>query len=194
MLHWATLVHPGIPVVEKIARTLAVYTFLLLGLRFAGKRELGQLNAFDLVMLLLLTSALQNAIIGNDTSLTGGLIGGTTLLVFNYLVVRVLYRHRKLDRLLEGDADTLIVNGKLLERRLEKELITRDELEAAARRQGIPSLAHVKTARLEVGGALTFVQREPTDEELRHEELLDRLARLEKKLAAAIDGEAARSA
>lgn len=187
MLHWANLVHPGITIAEKIVRTLAVYVFLFLGLRFAGKRELGQLNAFDLVMLLLLTSALQNAIIGQDTSLVGGLVGGVTLLVFNYLVVRFLYRHEKLDRVLEGDPDTLIVNGKLLDKRLEKELITRDELEAAARRQGIPSLAHVKTARLEVGGALTFVEREPTDDELRHQELLDRLAELESRLASVVD-------
>lgn len=194
MLHWATLVHPGIPVVEKIFRTVAVYIFLFLGLRFAGKRELGQLNAFDLVMLLLLTSALQNAIIGNDTSLTGGLIGGVTLIVFNYLMVRFLYRHEKLDRLLEGDADTLVVEGKVLENRLEKELITREELEAAARRQGIPTLAHVKTARLEVGGALTFVEREPTDVELRHQELLDRIGQLESRLASVLDGESARSA
>ncbi len=194
MLHWATLVHPGIPVVEKILRTLAVYIFLFLGLRFAGKRELGQLNAFDLVMLLLLTSALQNAIIGDDTSLTGGLLGGVTLIVFNYLVVRFLYRHEKLDRVLEGAADTLIVNGKVLEDRLQKELITRDELEAAARRQGIPSLAHVKTARLEVGGALTFVERTPTDDDIRHQELLDKLARLEARLASVVDGDKARTA
>ena len=194
MLHWASLVHPGIPILEKIVRTLAVYVFLFMGLRFAGKRELGQLNAFDLVMLLLLTSALQNAIIGDDTSLVGGLVGGLTLLVFNYLVVRFLYRHEKLDRLLEGDSDTLVQGGKLIEENLARELITRDELEAAARRQGIASLAEVETARLEVGGALTFVERTPSEDERRHQELLDKLAELEKKLAAVVDGESARSA
>ena len=165
----------GIPVGEKLVRTLAVYVFLLVGLRLAGKRELGQLNPFDLVVLLLLSNTLQNAIIGNDNSLLGGIIGATALLGINWLVVRYLYAHRGAARLLEGDADVLISDGELQHARLSRELITPDELEAAARRQGIEGLQQVRTCRLEIGGALTFVPKLPTDDEMRHRELLDRL-------------------
>lgn len=165
----------GIPVGEKLVRTLAVYVFLLVGLRLAGKRELGQLNPFDLVVLLLLSNTLQNAIIGNDNSLGGGILGATALLAINWLVVRYLYSHPVVARWLEGDADLLIEQGELLESRLARELITRNELEAAARRQGIEGLERVQTCRLEVGGALTFVPKLPTDEELRHREVMERL-------------------
>ena len=165
----------GIPIGEKLVRTIAVYIFLLVGLRLAGKRELGQLNPFDLVVLLLLSNTLQNAIIGNDNSLLGGIIGATALLGINWLVVRYLYAHRGAARLLEGDADVLIDAGKLQHARLSRELITQDELEAAARRQGIEGLHQVQTCRLEIGGALTFVPKLPTDTDVRHRELLDRL-------------------
>ncbi len=181
---WNDLLIPGIPIVEKVIRTLAVYLFLLVGLRLAGKRELGQLNPFDLVVLLLLSNAVQNAIIGNDNSLVGGLVGAAVLLVFNYVVVRFLYDHPQLDKLAEGDADILVRHGVIQEVALHHDLITIPELEAAARRQGIPSLTEIEEARIEVGGALTFVQKKPTGEDMRHRELLDWLARLETQLAA----------
>src|SRR3979490_2195972 len=97
----------GLPVAEKILRPIVVYIFLVVGLRLAGKRELAQLNPFDLVVLLTLSNTVQNAIIGEDNSVTGGLIGATTLLVVNYAVIRFLYGHEKLDRLVEGDAAVL---------------------------------------------------------------------------------------
>ncbi len=156
-----------LPVSEKIIRTTVVYAFLLIGLRLAGKRELSQLNPFDLVVLLLLSNTVQNAIIGNDNTLLGGLIGAAALLVINATVVRTLYHYGKLDEI-EGKPDTLIRNGRLLRHHLERELITIAELESAARRQGIESLAHVQDCRLETGGALTFVQKRPTDDESRH--------------------------
>jgi uncharacterized membrane protein YcaP (DUF421 family) len=165
----------GIPIGEKLLRTVAVYFFLLIGLRLAGKRELGQLNPFDLVVLLLLSNTLQNAIIGNDNSLAGGIVGAAALLAINWLVVRYLYTHPLVARWLEGDADVLIDKGELQEARLTRELITRGELEAAARRQGIEGLHQVEMCRLEIGGALTFVPKVPTEEETRHRELLDRL-------------------
>src|SRR3954466_1187440 len=124
----ADLLYPGIPVLEKIIRTIIVYAFLLVGLRLAGKRELTQLNPFDLVVLLLLANTVQNAIIGNDNSLLGGLLGAATLLLLNWLVVRGLYRYGKLDAV-EGKPDMLIRNGRLLRHHLERELITVCELE-----------------------------------------------------------------
>ncbi len=181
---WNDLLIPGVPLLDKAIRTLAVYVFLLVGLRLAGKRELGQLNPFDLVVLLLLSNAVQNAIIGNDNSLVGGLFGAAVLLVINYWIVRFLYDHPKLDKLAEGDSDILVRDGVIQDIALHHDLITIPELEAAARRQGIPSLTEIEEARIEVGGALTFVQKKPTGEDMRHRELLDRLARLESQLAA----------
>jgi uncharacterized membrane protein YcaP (DUF421 family) len=102
-----------VPLLEKIIRPVLVYFFLIIGLRLAGKRELAQLNTFDLVVLLTLSNTVQNAIIGNDNSLSGGVIGATALLATNALFVRFLYTHEKLDRLVEGAPDVLIENGEL---------------------------------------------------------------------------------
>lgn len=147
---------------EKVIRTLGVYAFLLAGLRLAGKRELTQLNPFDLVVLLVLSNTVQNAIIGDDNSLVGGIFGAAVLLAINYWVVRFLYNHPLLDRWVEGDPTVLVRNGRVLERRLRHELITREELEQAARKQGIESMRQVRSARLETGGALTFTTVEPS--------------------------------
>src|SRR3954464_8497893 len=133
---WSDLVVPGIPWVEKIIRPLIVYAALLILLRLFGKRELAQLNPYDLVVLLTISNTVQNAIIGNDNSVLGGLVGATTLLVFNLVVVRTLYRHEKLDRLIEGSETVLIDKGCVVKTALDKELITVHELEAAAHKQG----------------------------------------------------------
>src|SRR3989440_12271577 len=112
---WTDILQPGIPILEKIVRPILVYLFLIVSLRLAGKRELAQLNPFDLVVLLTLSNTVQNAIIGNDNSVVGGIIGASTLLTVNYVVVRFLYSHEALDRLIEGDAELLIEDGKLCE-------------------------------------------------------------------------------
>jgi uncharacterized membrane protein YcaP (DUF421 family) len=177
----------GIPLGEKLLRTFLVYAFLLVGLRLAGKREMGQLNPFDFVVLLLLANTVQNAIIGNDNSLLGGLVGATVLLMVNWFVVRYLYTHPAIARIVEGDPDLLIRNGKLLPARMKKELITPEELEAAARRQGIDGLHKVETCRLELGGALTFIPKEPSDEEKRHGEIVRHLESLKESHAALVD-------
>src|SRR2546427_5013081 len=103
----------GLPVAEKILRPIVVYVFLIAGLRLAGKRELAQLNPFDLVVLLTLSNTVQNAIIGDDVSVTGGVIAATTLLGVNYLVVRFLYGRGRLEQLVEGEPDVLIENGQV---------------------------------------------------------------------------------
>src|SRR5258705_8721008 len=101
----------GVPVTEKVLRPVVVYACLIIGLRLAGKRELAQLNPFDLVVLLTISNTVQNAIIGEDNTITGGLIGAATLLCVNHVVVRYLYGHKGLDRVLEGEPDILIENG-----------------------------------------------------------------------------------
>lgn len=172
---WSDLLVPGIPIVEKIIRPLVVYFALLVLIRLFGKRELAQLNPFDLVVLLTISNTVQNAIIGNDNSLVGGLIGVTTLLIVNFLVVRFMYGHEKLERLVEGDATVLVENGRVIKDRLDRELITLAELEAAAHRQGFDSLDDVQRAILEPGGTLAFLGRKPTVDTVRQEELISRL-------------------
>src|SRR5512146_732101 len=131
-----TLMHDmfalGVPITEKILRPIIVYLVLIVGLRLAGKRELAQLNPFDLVVLLTISNTVQNAIIGDDNTVTGGIIGAATLLLVNFLVVRFLSRHERLDRLVEGDADVLVEGGTVKYDRLKCEMITVQELETAA--------------------------------------------------------------
>jgi uncharacterized membrane protein YcaP (DUF421 family) len=182
---WKDMFHLGLPILEKIVRPVVVYAFLVVSLRLAGKRELAQLNPFDLVVLLTLSNTVQNAIIGDDNSVTGGLVGAATLLAVNYVVVRFLYGHERLERLVEGNPDVLVEHGRVLTNRLEKELITLAELETAARRQGLDSLADVDRAILEPGGTITFAAKKPTPELSRHEEVLARLDAIAQKLGMA---------
>ncbi|MBZ5638552.1 MAG: DUF421 domain-containing protein [Acidobacteriia bacterium] len=172
----------GLPLAEKVARPIVVYFFLVAGLRLAGKRELAQLNPFDLVVLLLLSNTVQNSIIGNDNSVTGGLVGAATLLLLNWFVVRFLFKHERLERLVEGEETVLLEEGRLLEDRCEKEVITRAELEEAAHKQGFGSLDEVERAVLEPGGGLTFVAKKPEPEESRHREVVARLDDLQREI------------
>src|SRR5665213_698535 len=132
---------PGVSVVEKVIRSVAVYGFLILLLRVAGKRTLAQLTSFDLVVLLLLSNTVQNAIIGNDNSLVGGLLGAVVLIVANYMVIIVLYKHRKADRAIEGSSSILVHHGKFVDANMKHQLVTTVEVERAARKQGISNLS-----------------------------------------------------
>jgi uncharacterized membrane protein YcaP (DUF421 family) len=176
--------HTTVSLLEKIVRPVLVYLFLVIGLRLAGKRELAQLNAFDLVVLLTISNTVQNAIIGSDNSVLGGVIGATTLLVFNYLVVRFVFAHPWAERYLEGDADILIRNGKLLNERLRAEGVTLGELEAKARSQGFASVNEVDKAILEANGSVTFVAKKPRPHEARHQDLMKRLDEIQQEVKA----------
>jgi uncharacterized membrane protein YcaP (DUF421 family) len=180
---WKDMFVMGLPLLEKILRPVIIYAFLVVSLRLSGKRELVQLNPFDLVVLLTLSNTVQNAIIGEDNSVLGGIIGAISLLVTNYLVVRFLYDHRKLEQMVEGRADVLVENGKVRTQHLKKELITMAQLEAAARKQGFSSLCEVEQCVLEPGGTLTFLGKKPGTEDVRHQELLGKLERLAQEIA-----------
>jgi len=180
---WKDMFVITLPILEKILRPIVVYFFLVVILRLSGKRELVQLNPFDLVVLLTLSNTVQNAIIGDDNSVSGGLLGATSLLTVNYLTVRFLYKHKNLDQLVEGKADVLIEGGKVRPEHLKKELITTAQLEAAARKQGFSSLSEVDQCILEPGGTLSFIGKKPDVDVLRHKELLDRIDRLKEELA-----------
>src|SRR5512135_91322 len=119
---------PDLPVSEKIIRAVAVYFFLLIAFRLTGKRQLGQMSSFDLVVLLILSNTVQNAIIGNDNSVTGGIIGAITILVLNYALARLVVVNKSAERLIEGAPTLLVHNGKVIEQNLRRELLTRDEL------------------------------------------------------------------
>jgi uncharacterized membrane protein YcaP (DUF421 family) len=180
---WKDMFVITLPILEKILRPVIVYFFLVIMLRLSGKRELVQLNPFDLVVLLTLSNTVQNAIIGEDNSVSGGLLGATSLLAVNYLTVRFLYKHKNLDQIVEGKAEVLIEGGKLRPEHLKKELITTAQLEAAARKQGFGSLSEVDQCILEPGGTLSFIGKKPDVDVLRHKELLEHIDRLKDELA-----------
>jgi uncharacterized membrane protein YcaP (DUF421 family) len=150
---------PELPVLEKVVRAAAVYLFLLVALRLTGKRQLGQMSSFDLVVLLIISNVLQNAMIGADNSVLGGFIGAATILLLNYAVARTVVSWRVVERLVEGAPTLLIHNGRIFEQHLRRELLTRDELMAALRRQGILAVEDVRVAWLEETGAITAVRK-----------------------------------
>jgi uncharacterized membrane protein YcaP (DUF421 family) len=180
---WHNMFALGLPIAEKILRPILVYAFLILVLRLAGKRELAQLNPFDLVVLLTLSNTVQNAIIGQDDSITGGIIGASTLLTVNYVLVRFLSRHEKIERLIEGDPDVLIENGRVKTDCLRNEAISEVELAAAAHKQGFESLDQVDRAVLDPNGGIAFFGKTPTAEVTRHDEIVKRLDRMAAQLA-----------
>jgi uncharacterized membrane protein YcaP (DUF421 family) len=181
---WQNMFVLGLPLAEKILRPILVYVFLIVGLRLAGKRELAQLNPFDLVVLLTLSNTVQNAIIGEDNSVTGGVIGATTLLIVNYYLVRFVSRHEKLERFVDGEPDILIENGKICTAILDKEAITTGELAAAAHKQGFATLDEIDRAVLDPNGSIAFFGKKPSPETTRHDEIMKRLAELTAQVAA----------
>jgi len=168
------LFHLDVSLLDKVVRTVAVYGALLVLVRVAGKRQLGQFNTFDLVVLLLLSNVVQNAIIGPDDSLLGGLIGAVVLLAANHAVVRAGFSVPWL----QGRATMLVADGRLDERALRRELITPGELDHALRRQGVDGLERVRSVRLEPEGTLDVDAKEdPVLERIER-----RLAAIEAKL------------
>jgi uncharacterized membrane protein YcaP (DUF421 family) len=144
----------GIPATEKVVRTVAIYGGLAVLLRVAGKRNLAQLNSFDLVVVLLLSNVVQNAIIGLDDSLTGGLLGAVVLLAVNAVVVRIVNRSDAAVRAFEGDDITLVKDGSFVDESLRREGLRRADVEAALRAQNADGAADVAEATLSPGGSI----------------------------------------
>ena len=179
---WAPMFHLGPSAVEKILRAIFVYLILVILLRLFGKRELAQLNPFDLVVLLSLANTLQNAVIGDDTSVTGGLIGAFTLCAFNYLVVRFLFNHHRLDQIIEGRPAILIKDGHVRVKTLSRELISRSDLLNIVRRQGFASLDAVESCILEPGGTFSVKGKQPLQDAAYHREVLARIDDLARQI------------
>lgn len=148
------LVHVGIPLTEKVIRTVAVYATLAVLLRVAGKRDLAQLNTFDLVVMLLLSNVVQNAIIGNDNSLVGGLFGAAVLVAVNAAVVRLSVTSRRGSRIFEGSDSVLVEDGRYLTSTLHREGLREADLDVALRRQGATDVSEVERATLAPGGSV----------------------------------------
>jgi uncharacterized membrane protein YcaP (DUF421 family) len=179
---WKDIFALSAPLLEKVMRPAIVYVFLVILLRIFGKRELAQLNPFDLVVLLSLSNTVQNAIIGNDNSLSGGVIGAFALLSINYIVVRFLFRHRRLDQILEGKPTVLIDKGRLVKGSLARELLTRSELMTVLHRQGFYTMEEVEQCVLEPGGTFAIKRKEPAPSELHYAEVIERLEAIDAKL------------
>jgi uncharacterized membrane protein YcaP (DUF421 family) len=159
---WQDIFDLQVSVGEKVVRALLIYLFLVVILRIVGKRELGQANTLDLVVLLLVANAVQNGIIGNDVSVTGAVIGAVTLFAINEFLSRSAYAFPWAARALEGDPTLLISQAKPIHKALRRTGISLPELRAIARRQGFPDLGAVHTAILETNGVVTmFREDEP---------------------------------
>lgn len=178
-----SMFHLPIPLVEKLMRPIIVYLVLVLLLRLFGKRELAQLNPFDLVVLLSLSNTVQNAIIGDDNSVTGGIIGAFSLLAINWIVVRVLFRAPRLNRALQGHSTVLIQDGHVDRKALEREALTREELVEVVHRQGFEHIHDVHRCELEPNGTFYVEARDPSIADKRHAELVARLEALSQEIA-----------
>jgi len=153
----------AVPWWELIVRSVVVYAFLLILLRLTGKRQIGQLSPFDLVLLLVLSNAVQNSMNAGDNSLVGGLISATTLVGVNYLVGLATFRSKRLEAVVEGRPQVLIHNGKLFEDVMARAMLTRHELQAALRQAGCTCVEEVRSAILENNGSISVVAGRAAD-------------------------------
>jgi uncharacterized membrane protein YcaP (DUF421 family) len=156
---WHHILAPGASVGERAVRAIVVYAFLLVIIKLFGRRELGQLTAFDLIVLLTLSNILQNAMIGNDNSVTGGAVGATVLLAANYVVAYVVYRSRRAERLVEGEPRILIMDGRVQPDALRRELLTEQDVLSAIRRQGYGSFEDVRLVVAEPNGLISVIPK-----------------------------------
>jgi uncharacterized membrane protein YcaP (DUF421 family) len=149
---------PEIPLVEKVVRSVVVYVFLLAAFRLVGKRQVGQMTPFDLVVLLVISNVVQNALIGNDNSLGGGLVGATTILLTNALVAWLTFRSKPLRRVVEHSPTILVRHGRILWSNLASERLSRSEFHAALRREGVVTVRGLRYVLLEQDGHLSVIR------------------------------------
>jgi uncharacterized membrane protein YcaP (DUF421 family) len=168
-----SMFHLHLPILEKILRPMIVYLCLIVFLRLFGKRELAQLNPFDLVVLLSLSNTVQNAIIGDDNSVTGGVIGALALLTINWLLTLVLFRLPKLDKLVEGTATVLIRNGEVIWHAMKQEALTEIELKSVLHKQGLNDYSEVEKCVLEPNGTFYVEPIKPTPDDRQRTELIE---------------------
>jgi len=179
-----SMFHLHLPVLEKLLRPMIVYLFLVLFLRLFGKRELAQLNPFDLVVLLSLSNTVQNAMIGDDNSVTGGVIGAFSLLAINWVLTLVLFRLPKADKVIEGTETVLIRDGVVDWAAMKKEALTELELKSVLHKQGIDDVSAVAKCVLEPNGTFYVEAIKPSGDELERSEILRELRELVREVQA----------
>jgi uncharacterized membrane protein YcaP (DUF421 family) len=157
---WQNIFDLQVSAGEKIIRALLIYLFLIVALRLVGKRELGQANTLDLVVLLLVANAVQNGIIGTDDTVTGAVIGAVTLFAVNEVFTRAAFSSSFASRVLEGNPTVLIRDAEPVQKALFRQGISLPELRAIARRQGFDDLGEVHTAILETNGVVTMFRKD----------------------------------
>jgi len=180
---WHDMFHADVSVVEKLVRPVLIYTFLAVALRLAGKREMAQLNSLDFVVLLAVANAVQNGIIGDDDSVTGGIAGASALFVLNGALAMVLFRRPKLRRLAEGTPRTLISMGVVDHEALRKERLTEDQLSVAIATQGAGGLDDVEEAVLVPNGTIVTRMKEMDRDAMRFMDLTTQIEELKAMIA-----------
>jgi uncharacterized membrane protein YcaP (DUF421 family) len=176
--------HVPVPLLEKVLRPAIVYLFLIVFLRLFGKRELAQLNPFDLVVLLSLSNTVQNAMIGDDNSVSGGVVGAFSLLAINWLLMRVLFKAPKLNAALQGKPATLITAGKVDEAVMKQETMSQEDLIAVLNRNGFNDPAEVETCVLEPNGTFYVKGRSPSGDDVARQEMMEAMERLSAEVRA----------
>jgi uncharacterized membrane protein YcaP (DUF421 family) len=183
---WHAMFAEQIPLAEKILRTIIVYALIAVLFRLTGKRGLASMNTFDVVVIFLLSNVVQNAIIGNDTSLTGGIVGAVTLVAVNIGVNRLIAVNATAARVFDGRATTVITDGHIVDRALRRLGMRRSELDTAVRLQSADSITEVETGSMEPGGQLLIALKTNEQGATKSDiaKLTDRLRRIENLLSA----------
>jgi uncharacterized membrane protein YcaP (DUF421 family) len=156
---WHHMFSSGVPLLERVIRAGLVYVFLLLAVRIFGKRELGQMTSFDIILLLSLSNMLQNAMIGADDSVIGGIVGAAVLLAINLMVALVVFRFRRVERLVQGEPKVLIENGALQRGALRSELLTEQDVLSAIHNAGLDGYDDVRYAISEPSGQISIIPK-----------------------------------
>jgi uncharacterized membrane protein YcaP (DUF421 family) len=180
---WQDMVHLPIPLAEKLLRPVIVYLCLIGFLRLFGKRELAQLNPFDLVVLLSLSNTVQNAIIGDDNSVTGGIVGAFALLAVNWLLMKVLFNAPKLTEVLEGTASTLIEKGIVNHAEMKRQILSHEELISVLNKNGFNDPTQVELCVLEPNGTFYVQGKSPSLDTTERHEMMSVLNRLSDEVA-----------
>jgi uncharacterized membrane protein YcaP (DUF421 family) len=175
---WSHMFDLHLSLTEKAIRAVVIYLFLVIALRLVGKRELGQLNTLDFIVLLAVSNAVQNGLIGDDNSVTGALAGATTLFLVDAALAFVVFRTVLLRRVVEGTPTVLIDHGEIIDKALRQEELTREDLLAALQSSGAASFDDVEHASLEPSGKVVFVPKTPNQTTQQYDDLRQRLDRL----------------
>jgi uncharacterized membrane protein YcaP (DUF421 family) len=160
------------PILDIILRSAAVYFFMMISLRITGKKQLSQLNTTDVILILLISNAVQNAMVGNNTSLEGGVIAASVLFIINYILRKLMFKYEKLSNFLQEKPEILIHNGNLDFKILSKLNITSEELREAMREHGVEYFKDVKLAMLEIDGNISIISGETNLRQTHHKRKL----------------------